>query len=48
MSDLYEKEDMTDKKTPAQKAGYLFGLVLSGCMTAVVIALTAKFIMWLF
>ena len=38
---------MEDKKTVAQKAGYLFGLVLVGCMTSVVIALTAKFIMWL-
>lgn len=39
---------MEEKKTAAQKAGYLFGLVLTGCMTAVIIALTAKFIMWLF
>lgn len=39
---------MEVKKSVAQKAGYLFGVVLVGCMTSVVIALTAKFIMWLF
>lgn len=39
---------MEVKKSVAQKAGYLFGVVLVGCCTSVVIALTAKFIMWLF
>lgn len=39
---------MEEKKTMAQKAGYLFGVVMVGCFTSVVIALTAKFIMWLF
>lgn len=37
-----------NKKSLGYKVGYIFGLILVACVTAVLIALTAKFIFWLF
>ena len=39
---------MDEKKTLAYKFGYAVGYILVGCMTAVIMALTIKFIFWLF
>lgn len=39
---------MNDNQTPAYKAGYVLGGVILGCIIAIMIALTAKFIIWLF
>lgn len=37
-----------NSKSLGYKIGYLAGIVLSGCILALAVALTAKFIMWLF
>lgn len=39
-------EDNTKKL--GYKIGYLFGVVISACVIAIAVALTAKFILWLF
>ena len=42
---------MEEKKTVNKLArfmGQAFGVVISGCAAAIVIAMTAKFILWMF
>jgi hypothetical protein len=38
----------TDKNSYAYKIGYLFGTILFACVVAALIAITVKFIFWLF
>ena len=39
---------MDNNQTPAYKAGYILGGVIVGCVITIILALTVKFIMWLF
>lgn len=38
----------TNKNKVMRITGQVFGVVLTACLAAVIIALTAKFIMWMF
>lgn len=38
----------TNKNKVARITGQVFGVVLTACLAAVIIALTAKFIIWMF
>lgn len=43
-----ENKNNTNKTSIGYKVGYLFGIVIVGCSMAILLALTAKFIAWLF
>ena len=45
---MNDNKNQTDKKSLAYKTGYLLGLVMVGCCTALVMALTIKLILWMF
>lgn len=38
----------SDRNKVARVTGQVFGIVLTACLAAVIIALTAKFIIWIF
>lgn len=40
--------DKNDSKTLAYKIGYIFASVIIACLTISIIALTVKFLFWLF
>lgn len=43
-----ELEEKVDRTSAGYKAGAFFTAALSACMTAIVVALTVRFIIWLF
>ena len=45
---MNEKEVITETKSLGYKVGYIIGSTIGACVTVILIALTVKFIMWLF
>ena len=45
---MSEKQEPSKKNTIGYAAGQIFATVVTGCVISVLIALTVRFILWLF